>query len=207
MRRVWLAIPVMAGACSAPDPQDQFFAALKEHCGKAYEGRLVSSDEADRDIGAERLIMDVRGCETDTVRIPFHVGANRSRTWVVTRQPDGLRLKHDHRHEDGAEDTITQYGGDTAGRGAAVRQEFPADQFSKDLFAREGLAASVDNVWAIEITDATFAYELKRSNRFFRVEFDLTKPVENPPAALGLLTAERLCRQFLQADSCRQSAS
>lgn len=173
------------GACSGVDPHDEFLADLKDHCGKAYEGRLVSTDEADRDIAAKRLVMEVRVCERDAVRIPFHVGDDRSRTWVITRTDEGLRLKHDHRHEDGSEDSVTQYGGDTAAPGTDERQEFPADAFSKDMFLREGLTASVENVWAVEATDEVFAYELRRAGRFFRVEFDLTKPVDNPPAPWG----------------------
>ena len=48
--------------------------------------------------------MHVRECSEDAIRIPFHVGEDRSRTWVVTRTANGLRLKHDHRHEDGSEE-------------------------------------------------------------------------------------------------------
>jgi len=121
--------------------------------------------------------MHVRDCGPDEVRIPFHVGADRSRTWIVTRTADGLRLKHDHRHEDGTEDVLSQYGGDTASPGTPTRQDFPADAFSRDLFLTKGNPASVDNIWAMEATDVLFAYELRRPNRFFRVEFDLSKPV------------------------------
>ena len=116
---------------------------------------------------------------------PFHIGENRSRTWIITRTDTGLRLKHDHRHEDGSEDTVTQYGGDSAEAVSSTRVEFPVDQFSIDLFSREGLTASVTNVWAMELTDDVFAYELSRENRFFRVEFDVTKPVALPPPPWG----------------------
>ncbi|HEY0053631.1 MAG TPA: hypothetical protein VGB49_09480, partial [Caulobacteraceae bacterium] len=34
------------------------------------------------------------------------------------------------------------------------------------------------NVWAMEVHPGrTFAYELRRANRHFRVEFDLARPV------------------------------
>jgi hypothetical protein len=92
-----------------------------------------------------------------------------------------LRLKHDHRHADGSEDALTQYGGDTAGPGSALRQSFPADAFSRDMFVRRNSPQSVPNVWAMEVEPgAVFAYELRRPGRFFRVEFDLTKPVAPP---------------------------
>lgn len=178
---------VLSGCVSAPpaSPQDAFFAAISAHCGKAYEGRLVTNDAADADMAAARLVMDVRSCSADEIRIPFHVGEDRSRTWVLTRTEDSLRLKHDHRHEDGTSDALTLYGGDTASAGSSSRQEFPADQYSKDLFLHEGRAVSVENVWALEVGGEMFAYELRRPDRHFRVEFDLTSPVAGPPAPWG----------------------
>jgi len=175
-------VPVLALAGCASlrpaSPQDAFFANLKALCGKAYEGRVATTDPADADFAGKRLVMWVRDCSADEVRIPFAVGENRSRTWVVTRTAAGLRLKHDHRHEDGTEDVISQYGGDTASEGTANRQEFPVDQFSKDLFTRENRTVSNTNVWAMEVWPGRmFAYELRRPNRHFRVEFDLSKPV------------------------------
>jgi hypothetical protein len=130
--------------------------------------------------------MQVRECSANEIRVPFHVGEDRSRTWVITRTGQGLRLKHDHRHEDGSEDTLTQYGGDTANGGTAERQEFPADQHSRDLFVANNLPQSVTNVWAVEVHPGrTYVYELRRPNRHFRVEFDLTRPVPAPPAPWG----------------------
>lgn len=142
-----------------------------------FEGKLVSSDAVDADMANQRLQMHVRDCSPQEVRIPFQVGEDKSRTWIVTRTADGLRLKHDHRHADGVEDELSQYGGDTANDGTAERQEFPADAFSRSLFETKGNPASVANVWAIELTEKVFAYELKRPQRFFRVEFDVTQPV------------------------------
>jgi hypothetical protein len=179
-----------AYACSAdtaPEQKyaDEFMAKLAAHCSKAYAGKLASTDEADADFAVQEMVMHVRTCQEDVIRIPFHVGDDRSRTWVITRTDRGLRLKHDHRHEDGEEDAITQYGGDTAIIDNSARIEFPVDEYSIDLFNREGLTASVTNVWALELTDDIFAYELNRTNRHFRVEFDVTKPVGAPPEPWG----------------------
>lgn len=179
-----LALAACAGE-PAPAPADTFMTGLAAHCGKAYEGALVSTDESDAGFASERLVMHVRACAPGEIRVPLHVGENRSRTWVITRTEEGLRLKHDHRHEDGSEDAVTQYGGDSAEVTSATRVEFPVDQFSIDLFTREGLTASVTNVWAMEITDNMFAYELSRENRFFRIEFDLTSPIDAPPPPWG----------------------
>lgn len=170
----------------APSPQDEFFSRLTELCGRAFAGRVVSTDAADAQFASQPLVMHVRECSDDEVRVPFHVGDNRSRTWVITRTPAGLRLKHDHRHEDGSEDTLTQYGGDTTSEGTVERQEFPADDFSKTLFTQNSIPQSVANIWAVEVHPGdTFAYELRRPNRHFRVEFDLSAPVAAPPPPWG----------------------
>jgi hypothetical protein len=184
-----LIAAALAGCASAgveEGPQARFFAGLRAHCGKAFEGRIVSPPvEADSAFAGKRLVMHVRDCSRDWIRIPFHVGEDRSRTWVVTRTSTGLRLMHDHRHSDGSEDRLTQYGGDSAGEGTAQRQEFPADEFSKALFASENIPASRANVWAMEAGGRAFAYELRRPGRFFRVEFDLERPVAPPPPPWG----------------------
>jgi hypothetical protein len=184
-----LLAAALAGCATQPAreaPADRFFSALAALCGKAFEGRIASpAVEADSAFAGKRLVMHVRGCSDREIRIPFHVGEDRSRTWVVTRTDAGLRLKHDHRHSDGSEDKLTQYGGDTAGRGSAQRQEFPADDFSRALFVRENIPASTANVWAMEVDGGVFAYELRRPGRFFRVEFDTGRPVAPPPAPWG----------------------
>lgn len=175
-----LALAGCAGRAERSDPQGQFMARLQALCGKAYAGRVVSTDPADREMAAQRLVMHVADCSEGAVRIPFHVGEDRSRTWVITRTPAGLRLKHDHRHADGSPDAVTMYGGDTSGPGTAERQEFPVDADSVRLFRANGLERSVTNVWAVEVRAGVFAYELRREGanaRFFRVEFDLGVPV------------------------------
>ena len=174
------------------EPYAQFFANLQPLCGKAYAGRITANRPASTTpdpFEGKALVMHVRGCDAPTreIRIPFHVGDDRSRTWVLTRTATGLRLKHDHRHQDGQPDAVTMYGGDTGDAGTAQRQAFPVDAESVAMFKREGLNASLNNTWAMELVPAkTFVYELSRPNgRLFRVEFDLTTPVEPPPAPWG----------------------
>lgn len=165
--------------------QQEFFERLRPLCGRAYDGRVTSAPvELDREMAASRLTMHVASCTENEVRIPFHVGENRSRTWVISRTDEGLRLKHVHRHEDGSEDELSNYGGDAVPPGTGRRQEFPADAFSRELFTRTGREVSVPNVWAIEVDPGRmFAYELRRPGRHFRVEFDLSRPVPAPPPA------------------------
>jgi hypothetical protein len=173
-----------------PEAADRFLARLAGHCGQAFAGRIVADEPppaADDPFTGTPLVMHVRECREGEIRVPFHVGEDRSRTWILTRTERGLRLKHDHRHEDGSDDAVTMYGGDTATPGTEVRQEFPVDEFSIAMFERAGLTASVVNVWALEIEPGRrFLYELARpTGRLFQVEFDLTKPVPPPPTPWG----------------------
>jgi hypothetical protein len=176
------------GGAQAPSPAAQFFAALSSVCGKAFGGRIVANQPAqpnDPFVG-QTLILHVRTCEPDRLLAPFHVGEDRSRTFIITRIGDRLRFKHDHRHQDGTEDVLTMYGGDSTTAGTATRQEFPVDAFSKALFTREKREVSNTNVWAMEVHPGkSVIYELARPGRLFRVEFDLTKTVPLPPPAWG----------------------
>lgn len=174
------------------EPSAQFMANLIPYCGKAYAGRVVVDQPASTTpdpFDGKSLVMHVRGCDDPhrEIRIPFHAGDDHSRTWVITRNATGLRLKHDHRHRDGSPDVLTMYGGETTSPGTARRQEFPVDAGSVALFRREGSAASVSNTWAMELVPGkNFVYELSRPDgRLFRVEFDLATPVPLPPSPWG----------------------
>jgi hypothetical protein len=180
MRAIVLLLLVLAGSCrtAAPArPGDAFWNALQPLCGKAFEGRLVEGTEpSDAEIGKQRLVMHVSQCSASEIRIPFHVGENRSRTWVLTRLEGGVRLKHDHRHEDGTEDRVSQYGGDTRGDAASLSLDFYADAFTGTL-----IPAAATNIWTMSIDNArrTFSYGLRREGRRFRVEFDLMREVSS----------------------------
>ena len=172
-----------------PDPAQEpapaeFWARLTSLCGKAFAGRVVDAPPGDTSFANRTLVMHVRSCGADTIRIPFHVGEDRSRTWVITRGDGGLRLKHDHRHADGAPDSVTQYGGDARLPGAAGAMEFPADSFTATL-----IPPARTNVWTIEVDPqgGRFVYALRRegTDRRFRVEFDLGREVAIPPPPWG----------------------
>ena len=127
--------------------------------------------------------MHVRSCEDGRLRIPFFVGEDLSRTWVLTMDKEQLiQLKHDHRHADGSEDAVTQYGGKATNTGSASTQFFPADSFTAGM-----LPAAVGNVWWITVDDTSFTYNLRRlgSATLFSVRFDLTKPIDTPSAPWG----------------------
>ena len=175
-----------AAPAAMPAPaaeQAAFWSSLQQLCGRAFAGEVQEAPAGDTTFADKTLVMHVRECSDDEIKIPFHVGDDRSRTWVVTRTDAGLRLKHDHRHEDGTEDAVTQYGGDTAGPGTRQRQEFPADAHTAAL-----IPAAATNVWTMEVVpDESFTYALRRegTDRRFRISFDLTRPVAPPPAPWG----------------------
>ncbi|MEC7819609.1 MAG: hypothetical protein VX454_13250 [Pseudomonadota bacterium] len=194
------AIPDASTLPPLPAEQQAFWDALESHCGKAYAGSLASEDARDAAFRGKAMRAHWADCSPSRIAIAFHVeeadeaaGWDRSRTWLVSRTGEGLRLKHDHRHRDGSIDPVTQYGGDTLGAGTTRAQDFPVDAYSIAMFEREGLDQSLTNVWRVEVdpareSDARFAYQLTRRSdptRLFRVTFDLTRPVPAPPPAWG----------------------
>lgn len=175
--------PPAPGGDGSTAPQEEFWVALATLCGMAFEGELAERVPPDDVFTGRHLVMHVRECGPDVIRIPFHVGDDRSRTWVISRTMEGLRLKHDHRHEDGSSDDLTWYGGDTVSPGTAGRQEFPSDAETAAM-----LPEAATNVWTVEVRPGdTFAYALRRegTERRLRVEFDLTRPVAPPPPPWG----------------------
>ena len=127
--------------------------------------------------------MHVRSCDKNKIRIPFFVGNDSSRTWVLTLDEAGILLKHDHRHTDGSPDKITMYGGHTSHFGSSSRQFFPADQETSDL-----LPAAIGNIWWIDLVPGEYyAYNLRRVNtdRLFTVRFDITVPIDPPGKPWG----------------------
>ena len=188
MRAICLFLPLGLAACGAASEPD-LVDALSAYCGQSFEGRIVSEDPQDEDWRAQTLTIHIRDCESDRVRIPLHVGENRSRTWIISRTATGLRHKHDHRHEDGHEDVLTQYGGDSSGP-VAGSVDFPVDAFSKALFERENIPASIENTWTVSLDTTRFVYALNRPERHFEAVFDLTRPVPTPPPAWGYNATE-----------------
>ncbi|WP_269532734.1 hypothetical protein [Chitinimonas sp. BJYL2] len=181
LRIAILSAALATPALSAEQPADRFLKNLASLCGKAFEGKLVEGNTSDKTFADKKLVMHVRECGDTVVRVPFHVGDDHSRTWVISRTDTGLRLKHDHRHADGSEDAVTQYGGDTSDAGTDTLQAFPADAHTAKL-----IPAAATNVWRVEVVPGErFSYRLQRGERRFRVDFDLTQAVALPPAPWG----------------------
>ena len=189
-----------AGALASEDARDADWAgkAMVAHWAACEEDRVAIAfhvEEAPPSSSSEAVGHAETSSSSEAVgrENPW----NRSRTWIVTRHGAGadtrFTLKHDHRHDDGEADAVTFYGGTSADAGSARAQDFPVDAESVALFTREGLDASLTNVWHVAVDpagskDARFAYQLTRRNdptRRFRVEFDTTKAVAPPPPAWG----------------------
>lgn len=166
-------------AQSEQPPHEIFWNNLSMLCGEAFSGEILAAPENDSFRG-EELVMHLRSCSEDEIRIPFFVGENRSRTWVFTKTETSITLKHDHRHDDGSEDEVTQYGGTSPNSGLAHIQFFPADVETANL-----IPAASTNVWWIEFEQGNFfTYNLRRmgTERYFSIRFDLSQTIPTPPA-------------------------
>lgn len=159
----------------------EFWKNLKDLSGKAFEGQLVSAPAND-DFAGKKLVMHVLSADDETILIPFNVGDDRSRTWILKYKDGNIELKHDHRHEDGSNDKVTMYGGTSTNTGMPNMQVFPADQETVSV-----IPAAFSNAWWITVDSTAYTYNLRRlgSDRVFTVSFDLTKEVEIPKPSWG----------------------
>src|SRR5687768_13433353 len=150
------APPSQAGA------QRAFFENLKRLCGQRFEGETVFPPDKDHQLAGKRLVMSVETCGERELRIPFLVGEDRSRTWVLTLTDGGLLFKHDHRHADGTPDKVTMYGGLAAPGGTRHAQSFPADAETAKL-----IPEAATNVWTLRIDPERrqFTYYLERGGK------------------------------------------
>lgn len=158
-----------------------FWENLKKLCKNAYEGTIVEAPAND-DFRNKTLLIHFAYCDENTIKIPLFVGDDKSRTWVLTYNNGVITLKYDHRHKDGSEDKVTQYGGTANNSGLENIQMFPADDFTCKL-----IPYASNNVWWFTLSDKTLTYNLKRigTDRLFSVSFDLTKTVLNKEKPWG----------------------
>ncbi|MBY6064067.1 hypothetical protein [Pseudidiomarina sediminum] len=185
------AVASVMTACQpqSVEPQDAFFAQFSPYCGKSFAAKVIKDNQAS-EAWQQDLVVHIRDCEANTIRMPLHVGEDRSRTWVLTRTEQGLDFQHIHLHEDGTPDAVSPYGGHTVAMGSAEMQAFPVDEPSKALFKANGLDVSTANTWIVSFDENTMYYELTRPNREFVVAVDLSNPIAEPPAAWGYSAEE-----------------
>jgi hypothetical protein len=176
---VWLGpSPKGSPPFSQGEMQKTFFENLKRLCGQRFEGQTVFPLDKDHPMAGKRLIMSVEKCGEKEIRIPFLVGEDKSRTWILTLTEDGLLFKHDHRHVDGTPDKITMYGGFASPNGTQYIQSFAADAETKKL-----IPEAATNVWTLQIVPdkKQFTYSLERhAQPRYKAVFDLKAlPKEN----------------------------
>ena len=151
--------------------EEAFFQNISERCVDTYFGDSVFPDDPEHELYGAKLQMTIESCTEDEIRIPFQVNDDKSRTWILTLSDEGLLFKHDHRHEDGTPDEITNYGGWAADGGSPTMMSFPADSDTADL-----LPEAVTNMWTMELdlTNNQFTYFLERhSQPRYRAVFSL----------------------------------
>lgn len=190
-RTVWMALIMAAGVPASAtevardgDPAEAWWQRLQTLCGQAYQGRLVRAPAEDATFRERRVVMHVRDCTAQQVRIPLVIDDDRSRTWIFRRVAGGIEFRHDHRHADGSPDAMTLYGGITSNAGSADTQMFPAD----DQTARVIPGSGQRSVWLVEIHPGErFVYAANRvgTERGFQVDFDLATPAQVPEAPWG----------------------
>ena len=153
-----------------------FLEQFKPFEGQYFEGEIIAGGKEGDGFTGKRLLMEVMTYNDRQVKIPFYVGDDKSRTWILNYTNHVLELKHDHRHEDGSPDKVTFYGGTATNTGSPTIQVFPADQETCAL-----IDYACQNVWWITMDGKSYTYNLRRigSDRVFTVKFDLTKPVQS----------------------------
>ncbi len=152
--------------------QHPFLQNLRSFCGKSFDGKTIFPLGAKYPFAGKRLSIYFQKCEEREVRIPFFVGEDSSRTWVLTIDSIGLLLKHDHRHKDGTPDSITFYGGYAKTSQNKNEQFFPADPHTAKL-----IPAAATNEWNFVLSKdrKKLSYILRRDGKLrFHADFDLT---------------------------------
>lgn len=187
-----LCLAVGLSACSVKNEpvaeaslHDVYLDNLRQHCGQAFAGRLTYEPPGDPMLDEEDLlIVHFRECEGDVLRVPFHIQKadgtwDRSRTWNFFRRDEGLELRHDHRKPDGSEDEVTWYGGPSHGEPGATQMEFISHERTAETGVYRG--------WRIIIEpNVRYTYgTISEGEWTWRIDFDLTTPVEPPPAPWG----------------------
>lgn len=181
MRMMLLPVLLFISGSGQASPQDGFWANIEALCGQAFAGEVIH--EPGDTMAGKDLVMHVRDCTDERIRIPFVVGDNLSRTWVLTRVEDRIDLRHDHRDEDGNPEEVTMYGGVSPNPGSAEGQIFPTDARSQQI-----LPDSWPSVWMMATEPGeTFTYYARRqgTDSYYHVVFDLTREVDPPDAPWG----------------------
>lgn len=156
--------------------QQAFFERLASLCGDSYQGSQIYRSPHGESWEARQMVIHVAECRDDHIYIPFRVGEDESRTWVLRIDEGKLRFQHDHRHADGTPEEASLYGGFANDNGTAFVQYFPADEYTAEV-----IPGGEGNVWTLSFDQemTTLSYMLERDGELrLRVDFDLTRPLK-----------------------------
>ena len=126
----------------------KFFESIKSLCGTRFEGYSSFPEDPGNAFRDQLLVANILSCEETQIRIPFKVGADTSRTWVISLVDEGIELKHDPRHADGTPDEVSMYGGTTTQDGSTLSQSFPADDYTAQL-----IPDAATNEWFLTLSE------------------------------------------------------
>jgi hypothetical protein len=165
---------------AALDPlaaQRVFFEEMRSLCGQTFGGRTILAEESDTTFEPARLYFTVEECGEDELRMPFVVGDDPSRTWILRMEDNGLTFVHEHLRPDGTPYENSGFGGRASEEGSDVFQHFP------DFQATEETPAAERRVWRLRLDreHEIFHYYLDRGGRpAYRLVFHLGPPSPAP---------------------------
>ncbi len=151
----------------------KFFDHITSLCGKKFKGEETYMAEGRESFAGEKMVIHFKSCTNDEISIPFHIGEDKSRTWLLLVEDGRLRFRHDHRHEDGTPEDITMYGGYSDHKGTELSQFFPPDDYTMEL-----LENAPGHEWALTLSEdmKTLEYCLQHEDKLiFQAEFCLDK--------------------------------
>lgn len=172
MRPLFLSFLLLA-VTWAPAQADSLFETLQALNGKSFSGKMSFPNDSKHEMN-KPMTITVEAVSDEEVRVPLKVGENRSRTWILTRTPEGVQLKHDHRHEDGTPDDVTNYGGLDSKSELSTLLVFPADADTAKM-----LPEAASNVWSLRLSPdgkQLFYYLERHGKPRFEAVFDLSQP-------------------------------
>lgn len=170
MKRWTLGIAIVS-FLALPASAQSLFETLQKHDGQSYSGKMSFSNKPNDEMN-KPMQMTVKVISENEIRVPFQVGENKSRTWILTRSADGVTLKHDHRHEDGTPDELTNYGGTDGNVQLGNQLIFPADQETITM-----LPEAATNAWSLRLSPdgkQLFYYLERHKLPRFEAVFDLS---------------------------------
>lgn len=146
-----------------PKSADVFFDNLQSLCGAVFKGEMTYPEKGMEDFANKLLVAKIVDCSDQEIRVSFWVGDNRSRTWIFTKNDEGVLFKHEHRHDDSTLlEEQTNYGGQSTLDGTGLSQLFPADEFTAQL-----IPAAATNVWKVSFNSdkSILTYHLTRHDK------------------------------------------